>query len=321
MRRLPPTEAVHPRSRGLDTRPAIAIVDLMAREDARVASAVRRARAPIARAAELLAAVLGRGGRILLVGAGTSGRLGVMEAAEMPPTFGTPPHAVQAVIAGGRAAVFRAREGAEDRAADGRRAVARRRVGPRDAVVGITASGATPFVRGALAEARARGAATILVTCAPRAAQCRAADVVIAVRTGPEIVAGSTRLKAGTATKMVLNMLTTTAMVRLGRTYGPLMVDVRPGSAKLKARARRILMAAAGVGPARADALLARARWNVKVAAVMARTGVGPAEAARRLAGAGGSLRTAFSRRTPAAAASPPPAHARAARRRARARR
>ena len=213
----------------------LAIARLMNRADMAAVRAVGRGAAPLARAVELTAAALARGGRLVFVGAGTSGRLGVLEAAERPPTFGTPPRLVQAVMAGGRSSVFRAREGAEDDAADGARAV-RRRARRGDVVVGVAASGVTPFVRGALAEARRRGAATVLVTCNPTVPRS-VARVVVALAVGPEILAGSTRLKAGTATKLALNTLTTATFVRLGKVHGNRMVDLLPRSAKLRARA------------------------------------------------------------------------------------
>ncbi len=289
-----PTEAPNPRSRELDRLSTPGIVSLMIAEDRRMVSAVKRERARIAEGAELVADAVRGGGRVLMAGAGTSGRLGVLEAAEIPPTFGTPPRLVQAVMAGGRPAVFRAREGMEDDEAQGRRAFARLRPTPRDVVIGITASGVTPFVRGALARAREGGARVILVTCGPADAMGALADVVIAPRVGPEVVTGSTRLKAGTATKLVLNMLTTVAMIRVGKTYGHLMVDVQAGNAKLKDRARRIVASVVGVDVAAADTLLRGSRWNVKAAIVMGRTGVTAPRAVTRLRQTGGSLRAAL---------------------------
>jgi N-acetylmuramic acid 6-phosphate etherase len=294
-RRLP-TEARNPRTRRLDTLSSAAIVRRMNDEDRRVVRAVGREQARIARGADLMAAALRRRGRLVFVGAGTSGRLGVLEAAEIPPTFGTSPSVVRALVAGGRRAVFRAREGAEDDRADGARRLAQLRVSPRDAVIGISASGVTPFVHGALAEARRGGATVLLVTCAPSAAARALADLVIAPLVGPEVLTGSTRLKAGTATKMVLNMLTTTAMVRVGKTYGNLMVDVRTGSAKLKDRARRIVAAVTGVTPRSAGALLRRAQGNVKAAIVMQVAGVSYREALGRLRAADGRVGPAITR-------------------------
>jgi N-acetylmuramic acid 6-phosphate etherase len=226
----------------------------------------------VARAARLLAGTLEAGGDVVFAGAGTSGRLGVLEAAECPPTFGTGPRRIRAVIAGGSASVFRSREGAEDREGDGRREG--RRLRSRDLLIGVSASSVTPFVRGALEGARARGARTVLVTCSPGRGLRGTADVVIAVPTGPEVLTGSTRLKAGSATKAVLNALTTAAMVRLGKVYQNLMVDLRPGSAKLVDRSRRIVAAAAGVAPAEARRLLRAAGGDVKTAVVMGRVGV-----------------------------------------------
>jgi N-acetylmuramic acid 6-phosphate etherase len=284
-----PTEARNPRSRGLDRMPTRRIVALLLDEDRRALMAASRAAAAIARAAERVARALERGGRVVFLGAGTSGRLGVLEAAECPPTFGSDPARIGAVMAGGPRAVFRAVEGAEDRAADGRRHGARLR--SRDVLVGISASSLTPFVRGALAAARARGAGTILVTCAPQPSLRRLAGVVVAIRTGPEVLTGSTRLKAGSATKAALNAVTTAAMVRLGKTYENLMVDLRPGSAKLHDRARRVVAAAAHVTPRRAARLLRAARGEAKTAIVMAQLSVTAENARRRLRAARGHLR------------------------------
>src|SRR3990167_770785 len=258
-----PTEQAHPRSHALDRLTPEQLVMLMNREDARVVRAVARQRRAIARAIELIAHGLRCGGRLVFLGAGTSGRLGVIEAAECPPTFHTPPSLVQAFIAGGRRAVFRSAEGAEDRAADARTLV-RRRVRTGDVVVGIAASGVTPFVTAGLAEAAKRGAGTILVTCNPRAVST--AHIRIRLSVGPELLTGSTRLKAGTATKLVLNMLTLGAMVQLGKTYGNLMVDVRPTSRKLRARALRIVRELTGASAPSAARLLRRAAGRVKVA-------------------------------------------------------
>jgi N-acetylmuramic acid 6-phosphate etherase len=291
-----PTEAINPATRRIDSLSSAAIVARMSDEDRRVVAAVRRERGRIARGADLIADALRTGGRLIFVGAGTSGRLGVLEAAEIPPTFGTLPSVVRALIAGGRGAVFRAREGAEDDRRDGARQIAALRVGARDAVVGITASGVTPFVEGALAAAKRRRARVVLVTCSPRTAARTLVDVLIAPAVGPEVIAGSTRLKAGTATKMALNMLTTTAMIGVGKTYGNLMVDVRTGSAKLKDRAGRILGAITGLPPRQARAALIRARWNVKAAIVMTTAQVSYAQARARLRAAGGRVNRAIAR-------------------------
>ena len=284
------TERVNPRSRELDRMSARQIVTLMNQEDRRVVAAVGRELTRIAAAVEVIVASLERGGRLVFVGAGTSGRLGVLEAAECPPTFGTPPSMVQAIMAGGRASVFRSREGAEDDAVAAGRAV-RRRVRAGDVVVGVSASGVTPFVRGALAEARRLRAATILVVC-NRVTLARAiARVIIAPLPGPEVVAGSTRLKAGTATKLVLNMLTTAAMTRLGRVYGNRMIDLQPRSAKLRDRGVRLVAELARVSRPRARAALVAARGRVRLALVIARTGLSARDAARALAATGGAVR------------------------------
>jgi N-acetylmuramic acid 6-phosphate etherase len=288
------TESRNPRSRRLDTLGTPEVVALLLDEDRRALAAASRERAPIARAAVLAADALASGGRIVFLGAGTSGRLGVLEAAECPPTFGTDPGEIRGVMAGGKGAVFEAAEGAEDRAGDGAREG--RRLRRSDLLVGISASSVTPFVRGGLQAARKKGAATVLVTCAPAPGLGRLADVVIAVRTGPEVLTGSTRLKAGSATKAVLNAITTAAMVRLGKAYENLMVDLRPTSAKLEDRMRRIVEAAGRVTPRDAARLLAAAGGEVKTAIVMGRLGLDPGAARRRLARAGGHVRRALSR-------------------------
>jgi N-acetylmuramic acid 6-phosphate etherase len=205
----------------------------------------------------------------VFVGAGTSGRLGVLESAEMPPTFGTDPELVQAIMAGGKGAILRAREGVEDNYEEGARSVNRMRPTKKDVVIGVSASGMTQFVRGALTRARRAGSKIIFVTCDPRTELQTFVDLTIAPAVGPEVIAGSTRLKAGTATKMVLNMLTTASMIRIGKTYGNLMVDVQMGSEKLRDRARRIIIIVTGLDYDEADALLRRAHWNVKAAIVM----------------------------------------------------
>ena len=283
------TERVNPRSRHLDRLPPRAIATLMNREDRRAVAAVGRVAPAIAAAVERIVTALSAGGRLFFVGAGTSGRLGVLEAAECPPTFGTPRSLVQAIMAGGRSSVFRSREGAEDDARAARGAV-RARVRRGDVVVGVSASGVTPFVRAALVAAAARGAATILVACNATRAVGRA--LLIAPAPGPEVLAGSTRLKAGTATKLVLNTLTTASMTRLGKVYGNRMVDLQPRSAKLRARAERLVAEIAGVDARRARRLLRQARGSVRVAIVMARRDLTADAAARALRAAGGSLRS-----------------------------
>ena len=289
-----PTEAINPATLGIDKLPAADIVELMLAEDRKMTAAVQRERERIALGAEIIAEGLRQGGRIIFVGAGTSGRLGVLESAEMPPTFGTDPALVQAVIAGGRGATFRAKEGVEDNYEEGARAVTRLRPGRKDVVVGVSASGMTPFVRGALTRARKAGSKVLFVTCDPKTELQTFVDLTIALAVGPEVIAGSTRLKAGTATKMALNMLTTTAMIRIGKTYGNLMVDVRTGSEKLKDRARRIVNMVTGLEYDDADKLLAKARWNVKAAVVMQKTGLSYLKAMSRLRKANGLMRDAI---------------------------
>jgi N-acetylmuramic acid 6-phosphate etherase len=284
------TERANPRSRALDLLRPRQIAALMNGEDLRAVRAVGRVRADIASAVGLIVGALRGGGRLFFVGAGTSGRLGVVEAAECPPTFGTPPRLVQAIMAGGRGAVFRSREGAEDDAAAARRAV-RARVRRGDVVVGISASGVTPFARAALDSARRRGARTVLISCNATGIGRALADVCIVPATGPEVLAGSTRLKAGTAAKLVLNTLTTAAMTGLGRVYGNRMVDLQPRSAKLRERALRLIGEVAGVSRARALGAFEESGRRVRVAIVMARNGWDAAEAARALRAAGGSLR------------------------------
>ena len=237
---------------------------------------------------------LRRGGRLFYVGAGTSGRLGVLDASECPPTFGTPPSMVQGIIAGGRGALVRSAEGAEDHAADGAAAVDKRGIRPRDVVVGIAACGMTPFVRGAVRRGRQVGAGTVFVTCAPEVKDSVRVDVVINPIVGPEVVTGSTRMKAGTATKLVLNTLTTTAMIQLGKVYGNLMVDLRATNAKLRDRAERIVAELTGLGRTRAGALLKRAHGELKPAVVMHFRKVGYAEARRILGESDSALRRAI---------------------------
>jgi len=289
-----PTEAINPATLAIDKLPARGIVQLMIDDDRKVLAAVEREKRRIARGAGIVAQGLRGGGRLIFVGAGTSGRLGVLEAAEMPPTFGTPTNIVQAIMAGGKGAVHRAKEGVEDDADAGARAIQQIGATPHDVVIGVSASGMTAFVRGALTQAKKRGATIIFVTCVPRPRLKALVDLTIAPAVGPEVIAGSTRLKAGTATKLVLNMLTTAAMVRIGKTYGNLMVDVQTGSEKLRDRARRILGIVTGLDYDEADALLRRARWNVKAGIVMHKTGFSYATAVERLRKAHDSMRTAI---------------------------
>jgi len=289
-----PTEQINPASLAIDKTPVRDIIDMVVNEDRKVVAAVHKEKEKIAHGIEIIAQALRKGGRIIFVGAGTSGRLGVVEAAEMPPTFGTSPRLVQALMAGGQAAVFKAKEGVEDNYEEGGRSIARLRLNNRDVVVGVSASGITPFVRGALTRGRKAGVKIIFVTCWPGSELQNFVDLIIAPAVGPEIIAGSTRLKAGTATKMVLNMLTTVAMIKVGKTYGNLMVDVRTGSEKLRDRARRILGVVTDVDYDTAEALLKRAGWNVKAAIVMQKTGLSRAQALKRLKNADDSIREAI---------------------------
>ncbi len=289
-----PTEAINPATVAIDKLPPDEIVELMIAEDRKIISALSREKERIALGVEMLAQSLRKGGRVVFVGAGTSGRLGMLEAAEMPPTFGTDPRMILAIIAGGKSAMVQAREGVEDDYEEGARSVARLRLNARDVVVGVSASGMTPFVRGALSRARKAGARIIFITCYPGTELQTYVDLTIAPSVGPEVIAGSTRLKAGTATKMVLNMLTTAASVRIGKTYGNLMVDVQTTSEKLKDRARRILNIVTDLDYEDADRLLRRAHWNVKAAIVMQKAGVTYQQAVARLRQADNFVREAI---------------------------
>ncbi|MBI1750386.1 MAG: N-acetylmuramic acid 6-phosphate etherase [Acidobacteria bacterium] len=288
------TEQRNPRSRGLDLKSTAEILQIINREDADVASAVAREIPAIARAVDTIAAALRRGGRLIYAGAGTSGRLAVLDASECPPTFGVPPRMVQGVIAGGRRALVSAVEGAEDDAAQGARDLAKKKVSAKDVVVGLTASGSTPYVLGALRYARRRGAATIGVTCNRGAALERLARITIAAKVGPEVIAGSTRMKAGTAQKMVLNMLSTAAMVRLGYVYDNWMINVALTNKKLRRRGLRLLEEAAGASVSEAARAARLAGHDLRVALVMLKAGVDAATAKRRLKQAGGDLRKAL---------------------------
>jgi N-acetylmuramic acid 6-phosphate etherase len=304
------TEQRNPRTAAIDLASPLEIVDLMNAEDRTVAASVASQREPIAEAVAAAEAAFRRGGRLFYAGAGTSGRLGVLDASECPPTFGVPFDMVQGMIAGGEAAMFRAQEGAEDDEAQGARDVEARGVGRDDFVVGIAASGTTPYVRGALRGARERGARTAIVACSPPPASTLAvADIAIVPVTGPEVVTGSTRLKAGTATKLVLNTITTGAMIRLGKTWGNLMVDLRATNAKLVDRSERIVMEVCGVERGEARALIDAAGGRVKTAIVMQKLGVGRAAAEAALDAGGGVVRRVVAEPPPAVAPpAPPPA-------------
>ena len=287
----PSTEQALPASAGLDAMSLADAVALMNAQDAVAVAAVATERANVVKAIELVAAAFDAGGRLIYFGAGTSGRLGVLDASECPPTFRTPAESVQGVIAGGPAAMFVAQEGAEDDAAAGAAAVDERRMGPIDVAFGIAASGSTPFVWGALRRARELGTKTIFLACVPAVASEPAVDVQIRPITGPEVLTGSTRLKAGTATKLVLNQVTTLAMVRVGKTYGNLMVDVKASNAKLRDRAVRLVSGLTGLSPAASVALLAAANGHVKTAVVMHHARADVHAAVARLARHGNRLR------------------------------
>ncbi|HEY4319584.1 MAG TPA: N-acetylmuramic acid 6-phosphate etherase [Gemmatimonadales bacterium] len=289
---LRPTERRNPRSATIDLLDPAGLVALFVAEDATVPAAVARAATEIAAAISAIENAFRAGGRLFYVGAGTSGRLGVLDASECPPTFGTPPDLVQGIIAGGPGALVRSVEGAEDDPAAGAAMMIERDVGHHDAVVGVAASGNTPYVHGALAEAQRLGARTIIVSCAPLGERQRAhCDVVIEVDVGPEVVTGSTRLKAGTATKLVLNMLTTGAMIRIGKTYGNLMVDLHASNDKLRDRGERIVMEVLGVPRDVARQALADARGEVRTAIVMLHDRLDRDGALARLAGVDRRLR------------------------------
>jgi N-acetylmuramic acid 6-phosphate etherase len=284
------TEQRNPRSARIDQLSTPEIVALINAEDRMVAEAVGEEAEQIARAIDIVVDCFSRGGRLYYVGAGTSGRLGVLDAAEMPPTYGTAPDMVQGIIAGGIEALVRSREGAEDSPEDGARTMDEREVGPHDFVLGIASSGTTPFVHGALARARERGARTGFLLCTYPTSALDVHDVVIAPLVGPEVITGSTRMKAGTATKMVLNTITTAAMVRLGKVYGNLMVDLQVTCEKLRDRGERILMETVGVDRAAASSLLERAGGHVKTAILMGRLDVDAETARARLHAAGGEI-------------------------------
>jgi N-acetylmuramic acid 6-phosphate etherase len=295
------TEHRNPRSASIDLASPIEIVEIINAEDRTVADAVATQKQQIAEAIEITERSFRAGGRLIYAGAGTSGRLGVLDAAECPPTFGVPHEMVLGLIAGGQAAMLRAQEGAEDSPEGGARDIDALSVGSNDFVIGIAASGGTPYVRGVLARARERGARTAILACTPPpAATLAVADLAIVPVTGPEVVTGSTRMKAGTATKLVLNMITTGAMIRIGKTYGNLMVDLKASNAKLRDRSERILVEVCGVDRDEARRLLVDSGGSVKTAIVLRALGVTRADAEARLAAGGGVVRRVVS-------APPPP--------------
>ncbi|MDR7922237.1 N-acetylmuramic acid 6-phosphate etherase [Thermosynechococcus sp. HY213] len=263
------TEQINPASQNLDQLTPLELVDLFNQEDAQTLRAIAQAREALAQTITATAVRLRQGGRLFYVGAGTSGRLGVLDAAECPPTFCTPPHLVQGILAGGEAALVRSSEGLEDRYEDGAAVVGDRQITAQDVVMGITAGGTTPYVHGALDAAQAVGALTVFMACVPSDQVQRAADIDIRLLVGPELLAGSTRLKAGTATKMALNIISTGVMVQLGKVYGNRMVDVAVTNRKLLDRALRILTDLTGIDRAAAAALLERSGYQVKRALLM----------------------------------------------------
>jgi N-acetylmuramic acid 6-phosphate etherase len=286
------TERRNPRTANIDLASAEEIVDLMNAEDRSVADAVASQREQIAKLVSLTEDAFRRNGRLFYAGAGTSGRLGVLDASECPPTFGSDPEMVQGLIAGGFPAILRAQEGAEDSPAGGAAVMDEHDVGARDVVIGIAASGTTPYVHGAIERARARGARTGFIACTPVPERVlEHVDVAVIAIVGPEVVTGSTRLKAGTATKMILNMITTGAMIRIGKTYGNLMVDLKATNEKLRDRSERIVSEVCEVSREKARELLAAADKRVKTAIVMHKLGVDRDGALRALADAGGVIR------------------------------
>ncbi|MBZ5623682.1 MAG: N-acetylmuramic acid 6-phosphate etherase [Acidobacteriia bacterium] len=290
------TEQPNPASASIDALPTEEALRIINAEDQKIARAVEREIPAIARAVDAVVAAMERGGRLFYIGAGTSGRLGVLDASECPPTFSVPPEMVQGIMAGGEAALSRATETTEDDPAMGGRDLLARGFTGRDVLVGIAASGRTPYVLGAVAEAKRMGAVTVGLSCTPDSELARAVSIAITPLVGPEVVAGSTRMKAGTAQKLVLNMLSTGAFIRLGYVYGNLMVNVQPKNVKLVDRARRIVTQAAGVSYERAGELLAASGNSVRVAILMGKTGVGREEAERRLTAAGGRISKALHR-------------------------
>lgn len=288
------TEQNNPNSQNLDQLSTLELVDVFNKEDQRTVDAIGQARTAIAQAINLTAASLRDGGRLFYVGAGTSGRLGVLDAAECPPTFCTPPELVQGIIAGGAGALLRSSEALEDETDSGARAIVDHKVTKRDVVVGITAGGTTPYVHGALAAAKQRGAGTIFIACVPADQVTADVDVDIRLIVGPEVLAGSTRLKAGTVTKLVLNILSTGVMVKLGKVYGNRMVDVAVTNSKLRDRAIRILRDLTDLDRAAAEALLDKSGLQVKVALLMHLGGLDKAIAEQKLVESDGNLRAAL---------------------------
>ncbi|MFC2132143.1 N-acetylmuramic acid 6-phosphate etherase [Bacteroidota bacterium] len=295
------TEQKNPRTENIDLCSAYDILDLINKEDMLIALAVREELGNIEKAVDGIIAGFKYGGRLFYVGAGTSGRLGILDASECPPTFGSEPEMVQGIIAGGKEAVFRAQEGAEDKPENGANEIIERNIKPPDIVCGIAASGRTPFVKGALSEAKIRGCFTILVTTVTSDKINELgveADVMICPKVGPEVIAGSTRMKSGTAQKIVLNMLTTASMIRLGKTYANVMVDLQLTNDKLKERAKKIVMSLTGLSYDEAEDYLNRSDGHVKTALVMIKAGVTKEKASVLLNEADGFVRVAIENST-----------------------
>ena len=288
------TEQSNPASAGIDALPTIDVLAIINQEDGKIAAAVAAEIPRISQAVDRIVDRVRSGGRLFYIGAGTSGRLGVLDAAECPPTFQVPADLVQGIMAGGEAALARATEASEDDPEIGRRDLTARGFIGKDVLVGIAASGRTPYVLGAVEEANRLGALTVGISCTPDSPLSLLANIAITPLTGPEVVAGSTRMKAGTATKLVLNMMSTAVMIRLGYVYGNLMVNVQPRNTKLEDRARRIIAASAAVSYERASGLLVEAGGDVRVAILMARLALDRGSAEARLAGAGGRLSEAL---------------------------
>jgi len=287
------TEQINPNSHNLDQLSCLELVDLFNQEDQQTIAAIHLARTELAQTIEATAKALRHGGRLFYVGAGTSGRLGVLDAAECPPTFCTPPELVQGIIAGGAGALLRSSEDLEDKAEDGAAAIAQRQINQLDVVVGITAGGTTPFVQGALQAAKSRGATTVFIACVPQTQVSSHADIDIRLLVGPEILAGSTRLKSGTVTKMALNIISTGVMVQLGKVYGNRMVDVAVTNSKLRDRAGRIIQDLTNLNRDAASELLERSGKKVKLALLMHWTGLDKSAAEALLTEHHGNLRVA----------------------------
>lgn len=288
------TEQRNRRSMNIDAKSVVDILRIINAEDKKVAPAVNKEIPYIAKAVDLVVSALRSGGRLIYVGAGTSGRLGILDAAECPPTYGTSPRMIQGVIAGGKRAVFRSIEGAEDRAKEGAQVIDQKKVSHKDVVCGIAASRRTPFVVAAIKRAKQRGAKTIFITTNPRSSFHLDVDVAICPEVGPEVIMGSTRMKSGTAQKLVLNMITTASMIRLGKVYENMMIDLQMKSRKLEERAKRVLMTVTGIKYEVAEKALKEARGHVKTAIVMVKAGVPAAEARKRLKDADGFVRAAI---------------------------